>query len=103
MNNTNLRVEIVDPKANVNEDFPYEIVNQPFTVLFLYVSCEVSMLAVFHDDVDFSIVYERIMVANYEMRVKFCEKFNLLHRLESGIGWEFSCVNLFYDVVSVGY
>ena len=58
MNNTNLRVEIVDPKANVNEDFPYEIINKLFSVLFSYVSGQVTMLAVLHDDVYLSVINE---------------------------------------------
>ena len=58
MNYTNLGVEIVDSKADVDEDFPYKIVDKLLAVLFFYVSRQVAMLAVLHNNVNLSVINE---------------------------------------------
>ena len=101
MNDTNLRVKIMDPKAYVNEHFPYEIVNKLLSVLFSYVSGQVAMLTVFHDDVYLSVIDERVMITHYKMRIKFSKKLDLLHSFESCMRWQISCIYFFNHVVSI--
>ena len=83
MNYSNLRVEIVDSKTDVDENLPYKIVNKLLSVLFFDVSGQVAMLAVFHNDVNLSVINERVMISYYKMRIKLCKKFDLLHSFES--------------------
>ena len=48
----------MDPKADVDEHLPNEVVDELLAILFLDVSGEVPVLAILHYDVDFSIIDE---------------------------------------------
>lgn len=68
----------MDAQTKLNKDFPNEVVNKTFAILFLYKCIQVTMLTVFHNDIDCWSIYERIVVTYNEMRVKLGQHFNLL-------------------------
>jgi hypothetical protein len=84
MNNV-ARMNVVDSKAHVDEDFPKKVVREQFPFLLLYSGAQVSILAVLHNYADGLFSYEGVVVANNKMTVNFRHNFNFLHCLESSI------------------
>ena len=74
------RMQVLQTKANVDEYFPDEILNEWFASLFLLCDhwVQISEGTVLNHDVDFLIVYKRVKVSYYIRWFQLMHHLNLL-------------------------
>lgn len=83
-------VKILYAKANVDEDFPNQVVDEglhhgasPLRLLLFNEGIQIADRTVFQDDVDFLIGYERVYISDYVGRVKTAHDFNFVEGLQA--------------------
>jgi len=64
-----LTVQVVNTKADVNEDFPNKILSQFLSSLLLLISREILILTVLHNNVQLRVVDVAVDIAHDEVRV----------------------------------
>jgi hypothetical protein len=53
-------VQVLNAQHNLNENLPHEVLNERLTILLLYITQKITMLAILHDNVYLLIVNETV-------------------------------------------
>jgi hypothetical protein len=53
-------VQVLNAQHNLNENLPHEVFDERLSILLLYITQKITMLAILHDDVYLLIVNETV-------------------------------------------
>lgn len=103
-----LGVKILDAEADVDEDFPDQIVHKRFhdfasarLPLPLYHSVQIPDRTVLKDDMYFLIIYERVDVSHDIRRVKTAHDLYFIQGLNADLLWDLGDVYDLDDIVLI--
>ena len=65
-----MAVQILNAQTDVNKYFPDKIFDEKLSVLFFYISAQVSVLAILHYNVYLCVNNEGIIISHNEVTVK---------------------------------